>query len=271
MFIIYRLHKKTAVKTSKFIAAIVAVMLLMFCLYFYFTASLVARADEFFQSLKHTPIEESMAYLSADFTHQVSSKTFEEYIKAAGLMEYQSARWLSRSIKSNRGSLVGIVETQYTSLPMTITFVKEPEGWKIYSLQLRSEQSQINKENRELPKEQDQLLMSNNTIEVFIASVKQKSMQQLYESSAFIWQKHVSVDELDSAFSRFYKEPLGLLEQVSVTQPIFEHTAKLDNEGFMIIAGYYRLGNQLLSFKQRYIYEGISWGLVGLDIKLSNH
>jgi len=270
VLIIYRLHKKTAIKVSKFISAIIAVMVLMFSLYFYFTASLVTRADEFFLSVKNKSTEESMAYLSADFKHRVRPVAFEQYTKAAGLVEYKSASWSSRSIKSNRGSLVGIVETQYASLPMTITFVKEQDEWKIYSLQLRSEQSQINKENRALPEEQDQLLISNNTMETFIASVKQESMQQLYESSAFIWQKHISVGELDKAFSRFYKEPIDLLEQVSITQPIFEHAAKLDDEGFMLIVGYYPLANQLLSFKQRYIYEGINWGLVGLDVKLMN-
>ncbi len=268
MLIIYRLNKKTAVKVGKFVAAIVATMILMFSLYFYFTAALVSRADEFFQSIKNRSAEQSMAYLSADFKKQVPPDIFKQYIETTDLVEYKSSSWTSRSIKSNRGSLAGIVKTKYASLPATITFVKEQEQWKIYSLQIRSQESQDNKENRELPKEQEQLLLSNNTIKIFIESVKQKSMQHLYETSAAIWQKHVNVSELDTAFASFYKEEPSLLEQVTRRQPVFEHRAKLDDEGFMLIAGHYQLDEQLLSFKQRYIYEALGWSLVGLDIKL---
>jgi hypothetical protein len=37
----------------------------------------------------------------------------------------------------------------------------------------------------------------------------------------------------------------------------------------MLIAGFYDLDAQKLSFEQRYIYEGLGWKLVGLDVRLT--
>ncbi len=270
MIVIYNLNKATTIKVAKFVSTITVAFLLMLGLYFYFTATLVDAADDFLQSLSGKTAEEKMTYLSEDFKSQINNKaSFAKHIDLLSLNTYLSAEWGSRSIKSNRGSLAGVIKTKYEVLPATLSFVKEGDQWRVYSLQIRSEQSQEKNESRELPDERAQLLIARQTLLIFMESVKQKSMQALYDNSAAIWRKHTSVSELNNAFAKFYNEDIDLLRQVGETQPVFEHKAKLDSEGFMLIAGHYKLNNQLLIFKQRYIYEGLAWGLVGLDIKLN--
>jgi hypothetical protein len=261
--------KNKNIKAAIFFGALVSILSFMLAGYFYFTAALVNTADNFLRSLEGKAADSPTMYLSDDFKHHVTTSLFSEYINENGLNNYVSANWGSRSLKSNRGSLVGVIQTKDKLLPATISLVKEGEQWKIYSFQIRSEQSQQNEETRQLPDQQTQLLLATDIMAIFIKSLEQKSMQLLYESAAAIWQNNTTVNTLDKAFERFYSENILMFNQVNNKQPIFEHVAKLDGDGFMLMAGFYEIEGQTLSFEQRYIYEGLAWKLVGLDVRLN--
>ena len=263
------MNKRNKVKAAIFFCGLLCILGFMLAAYFYYTSVLVNTADDFLRSLDSKSADASTLHLSSDFKSHIASESFANYIDANGLDTYQSATWDSRSIKSKRGSLVGVIQTKDKLLPATISLVNEDAQWKIYSLQIRSEQSQQNEDIRDLPDQQTQLLLAKGVSSVFITSLQQKDMQPLYDSAAAIWQQNTTVNTLDEAFEHFYLEDITLLNQVNNKQPIFEHTAKLDNEGFLLMAGFYELGKQRLSFEQRYIYEGLGWRLVGLDVSLS--
>lgn len=260
---------RNKVKIATFFCGLLCILGFMLAAYFYFTAVLVDTADDFLRSLNSKSANVRTLHLSSDFKSYIASESFATYIDENGLDTYQSASWDSRSIKSKRGSLVGVIKTKDKLLPATISLVNEDAQWKIYSLQIRSEQSQQNEDIRELPDHQTQLKLAKGAASVFITSLKQKNMQLLYDSAAAIWQKNTTLNTLEKAFEHFYLEDITLLNQVNNKQPIFEHSAKLDDEGFMLMAGFYELGAQVLSFEQRYIYEGLGWRLVGLDVSLS--
>ena len=239
----------------------------MLAAYFHFTAVLVNTADDFLKSLAGKATNTPSIYLSDDFKRHITEASLSEYIDAAGLDSYVAAQWSSRSIKNNRGSLVGVISTNDRVLPATISLVQEDEQWKIYSLQIRSQQSQQNEEIRELPDQPTQLLLAKATLSAFVTSVQQRTMQPLFSGAAAIWQNTTTINKLDTAFERFYAEDTRLLSEINNQQPIFEHVAKLDDEGFMLMAGFYTLEAQKLNFEQRYIYEGLGWKLVGLDLR----
>jgi len=263
------MNKKDKFKAATFFCSLFLILGFMLAAYFYFTAALVSTADAFLKSLENKTASSESTYLSDDFKRHLTTTSFSQYVSAEGLDSYVSAQWSSRSIKNNRGSLVGVIKTENKALPATISLVKEGGQWKIYSLQIRSEQSQQDEGIRELPDQQTQLLLAREVLSVFVASVEQKSMQALFSSAAAIWQKNITINKLDAAFERFYSEDTTLLGQIKNRQPVFEHIAKLDDEGFMLIAGFYDLDAQKLSFEQRYIYEGLGWKLVGLDVRLT--
>lgn len=263
------MNKRNKVKAAVFFCGLLCILGFMLAAYFYYTSVLVNTADDFLRSLNSKSADARTLHLSSDFKSHIASESFANYIDENGLDTYQSATWDSRSIKSKRGSLVGVIQTKGKLLPATISLVNEDAQWKIYSLQIRSEQSQQNEDIRDLPDQQTQLLLAKGVSSVFITSLQQKNMQALYDSAAAIWQKNITVNKLDEAFEHFYSEDITLLNQVNNKQPIFEHAAKLDNEGFLLMTGFYELGKQRLSFEQRYIYEGLAWRLVGLDVSLS--
>jgi hypothetical protein len=262
------MNKKNKLKAATFFCSLFLILGFMLAAYFHFTAVLVNTADDFLKSLADKTTNTQSIYLSGDFKRHITEASFSKYVDAAGLDSYVSAQWSSRSIKNNRGSLVGIIKTNYAVLPATISLVQEDEQWKIYSLQIRSELSQQNEEIRELPDQRTQLLLAKATLSVFVTSVQQRSMQALFSGVAAIWQKTTTINKLDTAFERFYSEDTSLLSEINNQQPIFEHVAKLDDEGFMLMAGFYTLEAQKINFEQRYIYEGLGWKLVGLDISV---
>ncbi|MFT7017679.1 MAG: hypothetical protein ACJAUT_001087 [Cellvibrionaceae bacterium] len=262
------MNKKDKLKAATFFCSLFLILGFMLAAYFHFTSVLVNTADDFLQSVESKATNAQSIFLSDDFKRHITESSFSKYISATGLNSYVSAQWSSRSIKGNRGSLVGVITTEYRVLPATISLVKEDAQWKIYSLQIRTEQSQQNEDIRELPDQQTQLLLAKEALSTFVTSVQQKSMQPLFNSAAAIWQKNITINKLDAAFERFYSEDITLLSQINNQQPVFEHVAKLDDEGFMLMAGFYTLEAQKLSFEQRYIYEGLGWKLVGLDVRL---
>jgi hypothetical protein len=263
------MKKISKLKVTIFIGVLVSILSFMLAGYFYFTAALVNTTDNFLQSLKNKSTDATTMYLSSDFRRHVTTSLFSEFINENELDSYVSASWDSRSLEGSRGSLVGVIQTNDKLLPATISLVKEDDGWKIYSLQIRDEQSHKNEETRQLPDQQTQLLLATDIMAIFTASLEQKSMQLLYESAAAIWQNNTSVNTLDEAFNRFYTENILMLNQINNKKPIFDHAAKLDDDGFMLMAGFYELEDQTLRFKQRYIYEGLAWKLVGLDVRLN--
>ena len=51
-------------------------------------------------------------------------------------------------------------------------------------------------------------------------------------------------------------------------KPVME-TASFDDDGALVIKGSYPTTPNVFKFRHRYIYEGIGWKLVGLNVSIS--
>ena len=253
---------------AKVLAGFVGVIILAIGAVFFFTSGMVDIADEFFLAMKDEDVETAYSYLSDDFRAGVSKAELIEFMEKNGLANFDEANWQSRSINGGRGELVGSISTSTGGVvPITLSFVKGQDGWKIYAVQKPSSGLQTEAADGQVPSEADQVQLVRESMHVFAVAVNEGSMARFHAHTSNLWQQQFSVEDFDEAFSAFYDlgADLTVLDNYS---PRFDSAPSFDEEGFLVIAGHYPTKPNQMHFEQKYIYEGLGWKLTGFSARI---
>ena len=256
---------KTLVKV---LIGIVGAIALALAAVFYFTADMVGIADEFFLAVKNENVDTAYSYLSDDFKAGTSKVELVAFMEKNRLVNFDEANWQSRSINGGRGDLVGSISTTSGGVvPISLSFVKGQDGWKIYAIQKPNSGLQTESAEAQIPSEEDQVKMVRDSMHVFAVSVNEQSMAKFHAHTSHLWQQQFSVEDLDEAFGGFYGigADLTVLDNYS---PRFDSAASLDDDGFLHIAGHYPTNPDQLHFEQKYIFEGLGWKLAGFSARV---
>lgn len=255
-------------KLIKIFLGIVGVFIIAIVAVFYFTADMVKSADEFFSAVKENDINKAYTYLSEDFQASTSQTDLEIYLENNFIDKFKEASWESRSINGGRGSLIGSISTQTGGVvPITLSFVKGDNGWKIYSIQKPSSGIQEESSTAEIPSEQEQVQLVSKSMKIFAESVNDKSMAKFHSHVSNLWQQQFTIGKFDEAFGVFYDTGVDLtvLDKYS---PQFRAKPSIDENGVLVIAGHYPTEPNQVHFEQKYIYEGLSWKLMGFSANI---
>ncbi|UTW03960.1 hypothetical protein KDX31_02720 [Amphritea atlantica] len=255
-------------KLVKILLGLVGVFVLAIVAVFYFTSDMVASADEFFTAIKNKDMNKAYTYLSEDFQANTSQSDLEAYLQKNLIHKFKEASWESRSINGGRGSLIGSITTESGGVvPITLSFVKGKNGWKIYSLQKPSSGIQEESSPVEMPSEQEQVQLVSRSMRVFAASVNEKSMAKFHSYVSNLWQQEFTVEKFDEAFGAFYNVGVDLtvLDNYS---PQFKTKPSIDENGVLVITGHYPTEPSQVYFEQKYVYEGLGWKLVGFSTNI---
>lgn len=255
-------------KFAKIFLGIIGVIALAFAAIFYFTAGMVGAADEFFVAVKDKEIDTAYSYLSDDFKASTSQSELIAFMEKNQLDNFQEANWQSRSINGGRGDLVGSITTSTGGVvPITVSFVKGQDGWKIYAIRKPSSGLQVESPDLQLPSEEEQVQLVRGSMHAFAVSVNEGSMAKFHGHTSNLWQQQFSIDDLDQAFGAFYElgADLTVLDNYS---PRFDSIASFDEDGFLLIAGHYPTKPNQLQFEQKYIFEGLGWKLAGFSANI---
>ncbi|TXS90712.1 hypothetical protein FV139_17175 [Parahaliea maris] len=231
---------------------------------FFFTAGMVETADEFFAAVKRDDMKAAYSYLSEDFQASTSEAELAAYLAKNRLNQVSEASWGARSVESGRGNLKGSITTDAGGVvPVTLGFVKGDEGWRIYTIQKPASGIQQESGGPQVPGEEELVRLVDGSVQVFVQSVQERSMETFYDHVSRLWQDQFTVDKFDEAYAPFYAMDVdfSLLRTVS---PVFTSAPTIDENGVLEISGYYPTQPQQFQFRQNYIYEGLSWKLVGL-------
>lgn len=242
------------------VVAIVAVM--------FMTAGMSDTADKFFTAVKSDNYDEAYSLLSEDFKSNTSKSQLESYLSTNALTKFKEASWESRSVNGGRGELTGSITTETGGVvPISLGFVKGDNDWKIYSIKKPSSGIQEETESVQLPSEKEQVKLVSDSMHVFAVSVKEKSMLKMFNHVSNLWQKQFSVEKFNEVFGSFYQfgDALMVLDQHS---PQFSEKAAINEDGVLILKGLYPTKPNQLYFEQKYIYEGLGWKLMGLNVNI---
>ena len=253
----------------KFLGALVTLVVIAVGSIFYFTSDMVDATNAFFDSVKSNNIDKAYDALSDGFKANTSKHDLMTFIEENSLADYRDASWSSRSIESGSGEISGAITTRNGgTVPLTIGFVKEQDGWKIYSMQKPRAGLQDESGGAQLPAEEKLVELARHSMHAFALSVNDRNMQKFHNHISNLWQQQFSIKDLDNAFNAFYVAGVDLtvLDQMS---PQFSHKPEINSNGVMVISGLYPTQPNQLHFEQKYIYEGLGWKLVGFSANIN--
>jgi len=258
----------------KVLLACVGVFVLLIASFFFFnaedtkTAAVTKTANDFFLAVKNKDMDRAHTYLSEHFQAETSNSDLQRYFEKHFLNNIKEVSWNAHSISGDRGGVAGFVTTDSDeTIPISLSFVNDATGWKIYTIRKTSLGTQ-DEASHEMPSEQDLIRLVNLSMSVFAESVSNKSMVKLHSHVSNLWQQQFSPEKFDEAFSSFFDLGLDLrlLEDFS---PQFITKPRIDKDGILVITGLYPTQPNQVHFEQKYLYEGLRWKLVGFstDIK----
>lgn len=255
-------------KIAKVFLGVIGVIALALGAIFYFTADMVGVADEFFIAVKEKEIDTAYSFLADDFKASTSQSELMAFLEKNQLDNFRDANWQTRSINGGRGDLEGSITTSTGGVvPVTISFVKGQDGWKIYALQKPMSGLNAESSNLQLPSEEEQVRLVTESMHAFAISVNEGSMSTFHKHTSNLWQQQHSIKDLDQAFRAFYDlgADLTVLDSYS---PRFDSASSFNEDGVLLIVGHYPTKPNQLQFEQKYIFEGLGWKLIGFSANI---
>lgn len=252
----------------KIVIGIVVVFALAIGAVFFLTGGMVETGDKFFQSLKDGNISQAYLYLSEDFRSSTKEEEFRDFVEKNSISNFKESSWSERSISGGRGVLTGSISTNSGGvIPLKLSFVKGEDSWKIYSIEKPPTGFQDETETHSMPSESQQIEMIRKATKDFALAVKNNSSIDFHKTFSSLFRQQYTVEKLDEIYKPFYDlgADLSILEQYS---PVFDKKPAINEDGVLIITGYYDTEPNKFYFDQKYMYEGFGWKLMGYSVNI---
>lgn len=233
---------------------------------FFFTAGMVDTADAFFAALKENDMRKAHSLLAAEFKASTDEKALKEFLSRSSITSFKESSWSNRQISGGRGELVGSITTESGGVvPLKLTFVKENGIWKIYALQKPTAGLQTETSSRDAPGKDEAVSLVKRSMHDFTVSVDKRDMTHFYGTLSVLWQKQVTTAELNDAFKPLIDSGANWAV-LNRLEPVLSAEGKVDENGVLLLAGYYPTKPSQVHFQQKYVYEGVTWKLFGFHV-----
>ena len=253
------------------LAGIGALIVIAIASVMYFTSGMSDTADNFFTAVKSNNYDEAYSLLSEDFKNTTSKSQLKTYLIQNSLNHYKDTSWTKRSVSGGRGTLSGSITTESGGvIPISLGFVKGEDDWKIYSIEKPYSGIREETEAASIPSKQEQIKLTKETIHILALSIRDKDMSKMYSHISNLFKRQITPKEMDNAFSSFFRFGDTFLELDQLT-PQFSKDPALNENGVLVLKGFFPTKPLQIHFEQKYVYEGLSWKVLGLDISLKQN
>jgi hypothetical protein len=257
-------------KALLILGSLVVVGGLVWAVVFYTTSGAVETADSFFRAAAAGDFEDAKKYLAEGFKSSTSDEELVAFLEGAGLLEYRESSWGGRSVDTSSGKLTGRVLTESGgSIPLTITFVREDDAWKIYYIQREGAGVDTAAAlDTKLPSRVEAAKLVTATTNEFALAVNAKDLSPLHANASLEFQQQVSVEELNQNFAPFLTQDIDLTV-LQDYQPMFTSDPALSADGVLQLEGYFSTSPSRAHFRYRYVYRDQDWRLLGINFNLT--
>lgn len=251
----------------KVLLGIIIVIVVIIVAIFSFTSGMTKTADGFFAAVRKGDMEQAYNYTSPDFKAGTSKAELASFLHTNALDKVTGTSWGSRSFNGRTGKLEGSLTIATGGvIPIKIDLTKDTDGWKIFAIREAAAGLQSGDTTQQLPSEQEQIALVQQSMSMFTDGVAAGSMAELHNHISRMWAGQISVEDMDRGFASLY--PYGSAFQVLKTMtPIFDEPAQISDQGVMAIKGHYATSPERMNFAVKYIFEGTGWKLFGLSVK----
>ena len=249
---------------AAFVSIVVAIV-------FQATSGLTKVADSFFDALKKGDTNQALKYFSEQALNNSSRENLNDFRVANSLADLKSLSWSNRSISNtDSGELTGTVNLKNgQNIPLTISFTKEGEDWRIYSIKKESTGIVDGVNGEQLPSEKRLIGLSRKTTNRFMDVIKTNDFPSFYGGISHMWSMETSPEELSTAFQLFRQvyenQPAShqYFKSLVNMDPILTEKPSINQNSVLVVSGKYNLKPEY-TFTYKYVFEGLSWKLVGL-------
>ena len=115
----------------------------------------------------------------------------------------------------------------------------------------------------------DQIVaLVDQSMRLFITSVREKSMQRFWNHVSLQAQQKYSVAQFDEAFKNFYTGATFKGDPLAGKSPVFNMQPSVDANGWLPVEGYYPTMPARLEFRLQYVTEGLGWKVRSINVKM---
>jgi hypothetical protein len=145
-------------------------------------------------------------------------------------------------------------------------YIHEGATWKLFAFYFLNVNPFNPNAPKTIPSKEEQTFLTKKSMHDFTISVKNKNMEHFRNSISKVWQSQVTVEKLNEAFGALFniEADLTLLDSV---EPTLANDTLLDENGALVIKGYYATQPSQLLFEHTYIYEDTTWKLLKFHIQ----
>ncbi len=236
---------------------------------FRLTSGIVDVADQFFKAVQAQEFSEAYTYVAEDFRAATSLDQLKTFLGQSALINYQNASWNSREITTSQGKLEGTIKTtDGGSVPVRMTFVKEQGKWKILYIEKTEAGLMAEEETTKTIPPLDEInLMTANAMHELALAINARDFSSFYAKLSKLWQSQTTADDLYKAFKSFSDQNVDLTVLEGM-DPVFDQPPKIDDNGMLILEGYYPTQPSVTYFDLKYLYEHPGWKLAGVHVQL---
>jgi hypothetical protein len=220
----------------------------------------------FFEAVKAENYELAYVYVAADFKEATSKEALRSFIVNNGYHTYEKMFWPYREISSENGLMKGyFLLPQGVKSPLTISFVSEYGEWKIYNIKRLGEESEIYSKLRTVPDKNELSKLVNESFRLLADAINKEDFAIFHNNVSDLWKPEISADELKKVFSEYIDKKIDLTNVESI-EPDYSSGAKITEEGYLIIDGFYPTVPVKTKFSLKYNFDAKGWKLISVDV-----
>ncbi len=106
--------------------------------------------------------------------------------------------------------------------------------------------------------------LADRSMRIFMTALREKSMQGLWNHISFRFRQTFSVAQLDEVFKDFYDLKITG-DPLAGKSPIFATSPVTNDDGNLVVDGYYTTSPWRIGFHLVFTMEGRTWKLVGIN------
>ncbi len=161
--------------------------------------------------------------------------------------------------------LQGYYPTRPSITFFTLKYVYE-EAWKLVGIDINVKPA-AERGFGMMPSEEQYKQLVDDTMLDFALAVKAKDFTGFYENISKIWQEQTTPEKLANIFRSFIEQEIDLtvLEDF---EPVFDEEPFMNEDGLLVLRGYYPTRPSVVVFEVSYISEETGWKLFGINVNV---
>jgi hypothetical protein len=247
-----------------FLVAVVLLTIGTIGFVFFLTNDAVKSANNFLSLVKSGNFESAYQETSQQFKVSTSIDEFKAFAINYSLDKNKNTFWNSRAMDPSGATLKGSFKTDDgKTVPLEMMLVKDNKIWRVLNIDVKGGISQ----KTTFPSDADITKLTNNTIQLFADAINKEDFSEFFGSISKLWQGQITAQKLEESFKAFIDNKIDMTVLKGI-DPAFSTKPALDENGNLVLNGYYVYEESKVNFKLQYVYEYPEWKLFGINVSI---